>query len=94
MPREGGLVPVRSLKNCKNIFLIDSDVLSFQENLRKHALRRRLHPGLPLYRCRVGACAYGVNTATELRAHLTIEHADQYSAKEAVEAVKRHLLIE
>ncbi|KAI8434662.1 hypothetical protein MSG28_003195 [Choristoneura fumiferana] len=64
------------------------------ENLRKHALHRRLHPGLPLYRCRVGACAYGVNTATELRAHLTTEHADQYGAREAVDAVKRHLLIE
>ncbi|XP_061711654.1 zinc finger protein Xfin [Cydia pomonella] len=63
------------------------------ENLRKHALRRA-HRGLPLYICAAADCTFGADTATELRAHLVIAHGDLYDVRSAVEAVKRHLMVE
>ncbi|KAG8037361.1 hypothetical protein G9C98_005571 [Cotesia typhae] len=53
-----------------------------RENLRKHVLSTRLHPGKTIYECEKckikGSDIYVTNFSKELRAHLVSEHSEEF----------------
>ena len=59
-----------------------------QENLRKHVINTRCHPGLCLYMCSFcppdGESQFGTNFAREFKQHLRGQHGDQFETGSAV----------
>lgn len=56
-------------------------LVMFQENLRKHVLSTRIHPGKTIYEC-THCENFRTNFSRELKAHLLQDHGDSFKTAE------------
>lgn len=57
-----------------------NDATTLQENLRKHVLNTKIHPGKKLYECKL--CRFETNVSKDFKTHLSENHKESCRGSE------------